>query len=157
MILDKDLDVMKKSYSFLLVLLFLLVFGNCVFAQSYLCSEDGYAGNFNPVTDKPDFQRCDRLKGYTLSYNSCIASEKSKEKWYNLGLHAYNNGKCYLPETKTLTYGTAVCTAEYIAKDGLSSLSVKSEKGNASDIDACIKTLKKQLGETYPQLKSSRF
>lgn len=148
---------MKKSYSFLLVLLFLLVFGNCVFAQSYLCAENGYLGDFDPEKGKPDFKICERLKGYTLSYNSCIASEKSKEEWYNLGLHAYNNGKCYQPQTKTLTYGTAVCTAEYIAKDGLSSLSIKSEKGKTSDVDACIETLKNQLIETYPQLKSSRF
>lgn len=128
---------------------------NITSAQDYICQYEGFSGYFNP-DKKPNTKKCDYLKDYTLSYDSCMASLKSDIDKYELCTRAYQNGYCSIPKTKTMKYGNAVCTAQYPENDKISFFSMNASGGSDSDRNECMKLLSEQIYNIHPNWKIHR-
>ncbi len=127
---------------------------NITSAQDYICQYEGFSGYFNP-DKKPNTKKCDYLKDYTLSYDSCMASLKSDIDKYELCTRAYQNGYCSIPKTKTMKYGNAVCTAQYPENDKISFFSMNASGGSDSDRNECMKLLSEQIYNIHPNWKKN--
>ena len=137
-----------------LLLALLACFACCfneVNAENYFCSTENFKGDFDP-DNKGGAESCDYLKDFSLPYSVCLQNATFTEEAYELGLEAYNNGKCVPYQTRNMKVGTATCTAKFIAEKDFASLSINTGFGKTEDRQACYEKLEKALKTEFPDL-----
>ena len=146
----------RFKYIISLIFIFTLINAPLVHSEEYFFADGGYAGGFDINSKRPDANKCEHLKNYPVSYDSCKYWLQSDIDWYNKGYSAYQKGKCYKYKTATHSYGSASCSANYvITKDGYS-INGNGGSGSNEDVNMCQKQLENKLKQQYNNLKNSQ-
>ncbi len=132
---------------------FILLFINSIaFAEELYCFDNNYSGIFD-INKKPNSQKCDNLKGYDLSYDSCMSMLQDELNWYNNGLASYKKGSCYQYKTATHQYGSATCSAKYVVNKYGYAIKEYNYNGNNEDAKSCIEQLENNVKQKYKDLQ----
>ncbi len=142
---------MKKVFLSTFLIASLIGFSQAI-AETYFCSSDNYTGDFNPDA-KGTTANCEHLKDLTIPYMACKMNSEQDQEEYNIGLEAFQTGKCHPYQTINMKYGTASCSARFIVTESAKSYSIDSGFGKSEERDACVQQLQTRLFKEYPQLK----
>ena len=146
----------RFKYIIPLIFIFTLINAPLVLSEEYFCADGGYVGEFDINSKRPNANKCEHLKNYPVSYNSCKYWLQSDIDLYNKGYSAYQKGKCYKYKTATHSYGSASCSANYVITQNGYSIKGNGGSENNEDINMCHKQLENKLMQQYNNLKNSQ-
>lgn len=143
---------MKKNlYAITLIIGIFLLTTASGYAKDYMCEdkESGYITyGFNPVNTP--IKVCEGVKPFNTCINNC---KEAYDKNYKL----YQQGQCYLMESKSAQLNECVCTVSYYKdKNGkyqFAGTQYNSKQCPGKLSDQCVMRLKQYLKKQYPNIQ----